>query len=271
MLTHTGLVFERGREAYLRKLEAEALMLESQAQKEAVSAAKESFELQKNQMDYVLDVANKFEAPEIRDQLKKRIQRSIDRLFLGNENYVQRRMLSSGAQSVSVSNRGNSEGTSSGSYDLHTLVAGAALQPGKPFPLRCNCGGVAPILPPINTDSVTCPDCGAKIRLMILKGDPGYLMGQDPKTGREFLFQAQGSTAPSSSHASTRRAGLYHRGDEAGIGGRPTPNLGMGSFVLQHLDWQAQSLAVKRFLSSAHCGAAAGLSEHRLHCRIREL
>jgi hypothetical protein len=191
-----GLVFDRGREAYLRKLEAEARMLENQAQKEAVLTAKENFELQRNQMDYVLDVANKLDAPEIREQLKKRIQQSIDRIFLGNENYEERRMVPTGVQSVSVSKTANPKSSSDGPYDLHTFVAEAALQPGKAFPLRCNCGGVAPVVPPMGSDSVTCPGCGARIRVMVLEGDPGYLLGQDPKTGREFLFQAQGSSGP---------------------------------------------------------------------------
>jgi hypothetical protein len=81
-----GLVFERGKEAYLRKIEAEARMLENQAQKEAIQAAKESFELQRNQMEYLLDVSNKLDAPEIREQLKRRIFQSVDMLGLGDPN-----------------------------------------------------------------------------------------------------------------------------------------------------------------------------------------
>ena len=193
----TGLVFERGKEAYLRKLEAEARMLENQAQKEAVLAAKENFELQRNQMDYILDMANKLDAPEAREQLKKRIQQSIDRLFLGNDHYDQRRIMPAEMQNVSVVKGSISKPASEKSYDSHTFVAEAALQPGKAFPLRCNCGGVTPIVPPLNFESVTCRDCGSNIRVMTLEGDPGYLLGLDPKTGREFLFQAQGSSAPS--------------------------------------------------------------------------
>jgi hypothetical protein len=81
-------------------------------------------------------------------------------------------------------------------YDLHTFVAGAALQAGQTFQLQCNCGGIAPITPPLSTEFVICPKCMSKIRVMVLEGDPGYLLGKDPKTGKEFLFQAQGSTAP---------------------------------------------------------------------------
>lgn len=171
-------------------------MLENQAQKEAVLAAKESFDLQKNQMDYVLDLANKLNAPDVREQLKKRIQQSIDRLFLGNEDYEDRRMLPSGVHSTPVSKAANQKSSSDGPFDLHAFVAEAALKPGEAFLLRCNCGGVAPIVPPLSSDAVTCPDCGARIRVMVLEGDPGYMVGQDPKTGREFLFQAQGSSAP---------------------------------------------------------------------------
>ncbi|MFO0888000.1 MAG: hypothetical protein U0790_02515 [Isosphaeraceae bacterium] len=57
-----GLVFERGKEAYLRKLEAEARMLENQAQKEAILTAKESFALKRSQLDYLLEVSDKLDA-----------------------------------------------------------------------------------------------------------------------------------------------------------------------------------------------------------------
>jgi hypothetical protein len=79
-----GMVFERSRESYLRKVEAEAAMLENQAQKEAIHAARENFELQKSQMDYLLDVSNKIDAPEIREVVKRRIMESVDKLVLGD-------------------------------------------------------------------------------------------------------------------------------------------------------------------------------------------
>ena len=59
-------------------------MIEHQAQKEAIQAAKESFELQKSQMDYLLEVSNKIDAPELREQLKRRILQSADKLSLGD-------------------------------------------------------------------------------------------------------------------------------------------------------------------------------------------
>ena len=79
-----GMVFERSRESYFRKIEAEAAMLENQAQKAAINAARENFELQKSQMDYLLDVSNRIDAPEIREVVKRRIMESVDKLVLGD-------------------------------------------------------------------------------------------------------------------------------------------------------------------------------------------
>jgi len=78
-------------------------------------------------------------------------------------------------------------------YDLHTFIAGAALTVGQTFHVECNCGGTAPITPPLKTEFVICPKCTAKIRVMVLDGDPGYMLGCDP-SGKEFLFTAQGSS-----------------------------------------------------------------------------
>ena len=78
-------------------------------------------------------------------------------------------------------------------YDLHTFVAGDALKAGQTFHVECNCGGTAPITPPLKTEFVICPKCTAKIGVRVLDGDPGYMLGRDP-SGREFLFIAQGSS-----------------------------------------------------------------------------
>ena len=81
-----GLVFERGREAYLRKLEAEAKLLENQANHEAVKVALIEFDLKKNQMTYLLDVIDKVDAPEIKALLKNRILNSVEDLVMGDLN-----------------------------------------------------------------------------------------------------------------------------------------------------------------------------------------
>jgi hypothetical protein len=79
-------------------------------------------------------------------------------------------------------------------YDFHTFVASVALRDGKTFHVQCNCGGTAPITPPLKTEFVVCPKCTAKIRVMVMEGDPGYMLGRDP-SGKDFLFTAQGSSA----------------------------------------------------------------------------
>lgn len=81
-------------------------------------------------------------------------------------------------------------------YDLHTFIAESALRPGMAFNVQCNCGGVAPVTPPLKTEFVVCPKCLSKIRLLILEGDPGYILGRDPQSGKEFLIRAQGSSVP---------------------------------------------------------------------------
>ncbi len=86
-----GLVFERGREAYLRKLEANARLLENQANREAVEVAKLEFDIKKSQIDYLLDVADRVQSPEIKNTVKNRILRSVDNLTLGDPNELDAR------------------------------------------------------------------------------------------------------------------------------------------------------------------------------------
>lgn len=81
-----GLVFERGREAYLQRLEAESKLLQNQANREAVQVAALEFDLKKSQMDYLLDVSDKIDAPEIKQLVKTRILNSVDDLVMGDPN-----------------------------------------------------------------------------------------------------------------------------------------------------------------------------------------
>lgn len=80
-------------------------------------------------------------------------------------------------------------------YDLYTFVAGTALKKGKPLPLECNCGGVVTIMPPFQDEYVICPQCERKIRMIVIDGDPGYIIGRTPE-GELTLISAQGSTKP---------------------------------------------------------------------------
>jgi hypothetical protein len=78
-------------------------------------------------------------------------------------------------------------------FDLYTLVAGAALESEKPFPLRCNCGGVVTIMPPFQDEYVICARCEARIRMLVIEGDPGYVIGGDGE-GNPRLLPVQGSS-----------------------------------------------------------------------------
>lgn len=79
-------------------------------------------------------------------------------------------------------------------FDLHTFVAGAALETGKPFPLECNCGGVVTIMPPFQDEFVVCPRCESRIRMLVIEGDPGYIIGAEAD-GTPTLLPVQGSAS----------------------------------------------------------------------------
>jgi hypothetical protein len=80
-------------------------------------------------------------------------------------------------------------------FDLYTFVAGAALKSEKIFPLECNCGGVVTIMPPFQDKFVVCPRCESKIKMLVIEGDPGYIIGADPD-GTPRLLPVQGSASP---------------------------------------------------------------------------
>jgi hypothetical protein len=86
-------------------------------------------------------------------------------------------------------------------FDLYTFVAGAALKAGKPFPLQCNCKGVVTIMPPFQDDYVVCPRCESRIKMLVIEGDPGYIIGADPD-GTPKLLPVQGSSKPHPSELS---------------------------------------------------------------------
>jgi hypothetical protein len=66
-----GLAFERGREAYLTKLEAEAKLTQARARKEEISAASEEFELKKKQLEYLRKVSGQITIPEVKQNLER--------------------------------------------------------------------------------------------------------------------------------------------------------------------------------------------------------
>jgi hypothetical protein len=80
-------------------------------------------------------------------------------------------------------------------FDLYTFVAGAALEERKPFPVECNCGAVITIMPPFQDEHVVCPRCEFVIRMLVVEGDPGYIIGAGPD-GKPTLLPVQGSSQP---------------------------------------------------------------------------
>lgn len=76
--------------------------------------------------------------------------------------------------------------------DLFTFVAEIALQSGQPVPITCNCGGVITIIPPMQEDLVVCRG-ESRIKINVLSGDPGYVMGMSPN-GEPMLIPVQGSS-----------------------------------------------------------------------------
>jgi hypothetical protein len=80
-------------------------------------------------------------------------------------------------------------------FDLYTFVPSAALESGEPFPLECNCGGVVTIMPPFQDEYVICPRCESTIKMLVIKGDPGYIIGADTD-GNPKLLPVQGSRSP---------------------------------------------------------------------------
>lgn len=80
-------------------------------------------------------------------------------------------------------------------FDLYTFVAGVALEAGKPFQLDCNCGGVVTIMPPFQDEYVICARCESKIRMLVIDGDPGYIIGAN-NDGTPNLLPVQGSSKP---------------------------------------------------------------------------
>lgn len=88
---------------------------------------------------------------------------------------------------------------------LYTFIAGASIRENIPFPVNCNCGGVITIMPPMQEDKVVCPKCEAIIKMLVIEGDPGYVIGKDSK-GAPTLLPVQGSESkPISMHTQAER------------------------------------------------------------------
>ena len=77
---------------------------------------------------------------------------------------------------------------------LYTFVAEDAIKNSDMFTLNCNCGGSIIIMPPFQENEVTCPKCESIIKILVVSGDPGYIIGAD-ENGEPKLLPVQGSKA----------------------------------------------------------------------------
>ena len=79
---------------------------------------------------------------------------------------------------------------------LYTFVAEDAIKATEMFTLNCNCGGKVIIMSPFQENEVTCPECESLIKILVVGGDPGYVIGAD-ENGEPKLLPIQGSKAKS--------------------------------------------------------------------------
>lgn len=77
---------------------------------------------------------------------------------------------------------------------LYTFVAEDAIKNADSFTLNCNCGGRVIIMSPFQENEVTCPECESLIKILVISGDPGYIIGAD-ENGEPKLLPVQGSKA----------------------------------------------------------------------------
>lgn len=77
---------------------------------------------------------------------------------------------------------------------VFTFIASDAIKGNNPFPVHCNCGGVITIMSPMQEGQVVCPICKTTIKMLVIEGNPGYVIGQGAD-GEPTLLPVQGSTA----------------------------------------------------------------------------
>lgn len=65
-----GLAFDRGREAFLGKMEADTRLAQAKARREEIAADNDEFQLKKSQLDYMLKISGKVESPQLRANLE---------------------------------------------------------------------------------------------------------------------------------------------------------------------------------------------------------
>jgi hypothetical protein len=80
-----GLVFARGREAFIGKLEGESRLLHAQAHREEIGAEADLFNLRKSQLDYLLEVTTRVQDPAVRKNLESMMISAARQVVEGDE------------------------------------------------------------------------------------------------------------------------------------------------------------------------------------------
>ncbi len=65
-----GLAFDRGRDAFLAKMEADARFAHAKARREEIAGNKDEFQLKKSQLDYMLKISGQVESPQLRANIE---------------------------------------------------------------------------------------------------------------------------------------------------------------------------------------------------------
>jgi hypothetical protein len=78
------LVYPRARDAFVKKIEAEAELKDIEAKRGAVALERDRFELAKDRVDYVLELVSKVEGVEVQEILRSRVKRAVYELAVGD-------------------------------------------------------------------------------------------------------------------------------------------------------------------------------------------
>lgn len=85
IVSTAGLVFERGREAFLSKLEADARLKNAAADLKETEVREKEFDIGKKQFDYLMEASDKLDVPEAKELLKKRLIEATQRFTIGDK------------------------------------------------------------------------------------------------------------------------------------------------------------------------------------------
>jgi hypothetical protein len=95
-------------------------------------------------------------------------------------------------------------------FDLYTFVAEHGIRTEEPFPLHCNCGSIVTIMPPFQEQFVVCPNCESTIKIVLLEGDPGYVLARN-HDGEPMLIPVQGSSKEALALTEKEKERMLHK------------------------------------------------------------